>query len=249
MDPEHLLLPEVVGQSARISMSTGYLELIQTFCHLPLPSSVHNDPHVNSKRPRSKFKVSRGGGRHFSRDITAIDHEMESLGLEDSDSESSSGEESSEESSDDGLGGTAKASAAEPEMSRAERKALKKAQGAKKKGPPGVGALPEGSDEDESDGEPLPDRNNMGPSRKEKSVSRHFPHFLFLHATSPDPSHRPHAQPLSQRSSGQRTSRRQLPKSPRRRQDGPVQKGHGTTPRGQTTSREGGRREKGQGRG
>ena len=100
---------------------------------------------------------------------------METLGLEDqgSDSEEEGSDASSEEeSSDDGLGGGGGSGAGnkreEPELTRAERKALKKAQGNKKKGPPGAGALPEGSDEDESEGEPLPDRNNMGPSRKDK---------------------------------------------------------------------------------
>jgi hypothetical protein len=119
----------------------------------------------------SKFKVSRGGGRHFSRDISVVDHGMETLGLEDegSDSNEESSEEESE-SSDDGLGGGgggASSARAEPEMTRAERKALKKAQSGKKKGQPGPGDLP-GSSEDESEDEPLPDRNNMGPSRKEK---------------------------------------------------------------------------------
>jgi hypothetical protein len=121
---------------------------------------------------RSKFKVSRGGGRHFSRDITAIDHEMETLGLEDEGSDSNnSSEESEEESSDDGLGGGGGPSAKqqEPEMTRAERKALKKAQGGKKKGGvPAVGDLPENSDE-ESEEEPL-ELPKPGPSRRERYV-------------------------------------------------------------------------------
>jgi hypothetical protein len=115
----------------------------------------------------SKFKVSRGGGRHFSRDISTIDHGMESLGLgedEDSDEE----EESSEEESDDGLGGGSSNQQSAPEMTRAERKALKKAQAGKKGGKaPAVGDIPEGS-ESESDDEPLPTRESMGPSRREK---------------------------------------------------------------------------------
>jgi hypothetical protein len=116
----------------------------------------------------SKFKVSRGGGRHFSRDITAIDHEMETLGLEDEGSDDSE-EESEEESSDDGLGGNAGGSKQqEPEMTRAERKALKKAQGGKKKGVPAVGDLPENSDE-ESEEEPL-ELPKPGPSRRERYV-------------------------------------------------------------------------------
>jgi hypothetical protein len=98
----------------------------------------------------SKFKVSRGGGRHFSRDITAIDHEMETLGLE------------------DGNAGGSSAKQQEPEMTRAERKALKKAQGGKKKGVPAVGDLPENSDE-ESEEEPL-ELPKPGPSRRERYV-------------------------------------------------------------------------------
>jgi hypothetical protein len=120
----------------------------------------------------SKFKVSRGGGRHFSRDITAIDHEMETLGLEDEGSDDSNSESDSEESSDDGLGGGnaggSSAKQQEPEMTRAERKALKKAQGGKKKGVPAVGDLPENSDE-ESEEEPL-ELPKPGPSRRERYV-------------------------------------------------------------------------------
>ena len=147
---------------ANVGLYPSNRKLTRLLISLP---AHHNDV------ARSKFKVSRGGGRHFSRDISVVDHGMETLGLEDegSDSEEESSEEESE-SSDDGLGGGgggAQASRAEPEMTRAERKALKKAQSGKKKGQPGPGDLP-GSSDDESEDEPLPDRNNMGPSRKEK---------------------------------------------------------------------------------
>ncbi|KAH8089004.1 hypothetical protein HD553DRAFT_304921 [Filobasidium floriforme] len=145
-----------------------------------------------SSRGRGKFKVSRGGGRHFSRDVTAIDHEMETLGLEDEGSDSNNvSEESEEESSDDGLGGgsSAKQQQQEPEMSRAERKALKKAQGGKKKGGvPAVGDLPENSDE-ESEEEPLklpnPKDKKLEPSRREREEAQKkaaAEHYQKMHA-------------------------------------------------------------------
>lgn len=100
---------------------------------------------------------------------------MAGLGLDGEGSESESEEESEEESSDDGLGGGGSNKPQEPEMTRAERKALKKAQGGKKgAAAPAVGDLPEAS-EDESEDEPLPSRANMGPSRKEKSVTTFVP--------------------------------------------------------------------------
>lgn len=93
--------------------------------------------------PDSKFKVARGGGRHFSRDLDPRRAAQE---------EESSEEESSEEESSDEddvpagptatlapemaalnlkLGNTEAVHVDEPQMSRADRKAMKKAQAAK----------------------------------------------------------------------------------------------------------------------
>lgn len=118
----------------------------------------------------SKFKISRGGGRHFSRDIAVVDQEMENLGLGGSDDES----ESDEEESDDEQGAGSKEE--QPEMSRAERKAMKKAQAGKKAGAQGGGrGLPPQSDEEEESEEEEVDPMlqsgplaRQGPSRRER---------------------------------------------------------------------------------
>ncbi len=116
--------------------------------------------------------MSRGGGRHFSRDIAPIDHEMENLGLgEDSDEEDS---DSEEESSDEAGGSKPRVEA--PELTRAERKAMKKAGGskpvAKKSAKPADDDSEESSEEEDDDNDlkqtgPLA---RTGPSRKERSV-------------------------------------------------------------------------------
>lgn len=123
-------------------------------------------PRPNTPTPYSKFKVSRGGGRHFSRDI-AIDHQMENLGLGASGSEedSSSEEESEPETNTASPYANVKLGPVEPEMTRAERKAMKKVQAGKGKGKGESGE--EGSEEEE---EALPTRDSFGPSRKEKYV-------------------------------------------------------------------------------
>lgn len=117
----------------------------------------------------SKFKISRGGGRHFSRDIAVVDQEMENLGLGNSEEDSES-EESSEE--EEGRG------ADQPEMTRAERKAMKKAQ-AGKRTTTSAGAAralpPQSEEEDESEESEDVDKMlqsgplaRQGPSRKER---------------------------------------------------------------------------------
>ncbi|KAK8846811.1 hypothetical protein IAR55_005899 [Kwoniella newhampshirensis] len=118
-----------------------------------------------SSRGRGKFKVARGGGRHFSRDL-------DPRRAEPSESESSSEEETSSEEEDDGpsaadiaklapemaamnikLGNTeAIEIPEEEEMSRAEKRALKKAQGAKKV----AIQEPEDSESESSDEEDAP---------------------------------------------------------------------------------------------
>ncbi|KAJ9106997.1 hypothetical protein QFC19_002865 [Naganishia cerealis] len=139
------------------------------------------DSKASSSRGRGKFKVSRGGGRHFSRDIAVVDQEMENLGLGGSDDDE---DDSSEESSDD-EGGGAGGRSAEPEMSRAERKAMKKAQAGKKSTQQqgsAAKALPPQSEEEES-GEESEEVDKMlqsgplartGPTRKERAWFARF---------------------------------------------------------------------------
>ncbi|TYJ54279.1 hypothetical protein B9479_005038 [Cryptococcus floricola] len=115
-----------------------------------------------SSRGRGKFKVARGGGRHFSRDLDPR------FNQEDEASESSSEEE--EESEDEPepvvklapemaalnlkLGNTVSADEqnGEEEMSRAERKAMKKAQAAQKP----IVEESESNSDDEEEKKPAP---------------------------------------------------------------------------------------------
>jgi hypothetical protein len=124
----------------------------------------------------SKFKVSRGGGRHFSRDIATVDHEMENLGLgESGDEEEESEEESSSEEEDGGPAKPSRVKIEEPEMSRAERKAMKKAGGAKV----AAKAKQQATSEEESGEESASDDEmrqtgplaRTGPSRKDRWVT------------------------------------------------------------------------------
>jgi len=142
-----------------------------------------------SSRGRGKFKVSRGGGRHFSRDIATVDHEMENLGLgEDSDEEEESEEESSSEEEDGVAAKPSRVKIEEPEMSRAERKAMKKAGGPKA----AVKAKQQASSEEESGEESSDDDLRQtgplarsGPSRKDREAAEaaaKAEHYRKLHA-------------------------------------------------------------------
>lgn len=144
--------------------------------------------HALSLMGDSKFKVSRGGGRHFSRDL---DPRRAIQGSSEDEEESSEEETSSDEDEGPGsaaatlapemaamnlkLGNTEAVHVDEPEMSRAERKAMKKAQAAKK-----VQQEESGSEESsEEEVQAAPARRAPAPakgkaaeqSRKEKYVS------------------------------------------------------------------------------
>ncbi|CAE7231373.1 unnamed protein product [Rhizoctonia solani] len=103
-------------------------------------------------RGTGKFKQKRGGGRSFSRDMV-LDSDGVASGTDrrasrrkkqeeegDDDEEDEEEEEEEEEGPNE----------AQPELSRAERKALKKQQGAKGKGK-GIGTIKEGSEDSEDD--------------------------------------------------------------------------------------------------
>ncbi|KAK4178500.1 casein kinase substrate phosphoprotein PP28-domain-containing protein [Triangularia setosa] len=119
-----------------------------------------------SSRGRGKFrKFTRGGGKHFSKNLRPLDADGNEVGMwgdapeKDEEDEDSSEEESSEEESDDDDANPAKAAAAAAaaELSREERKKQKKA--AKeaaikaKKGPVQVGDMPSDSEESEEEEE------------------------------------------------------------------------------------------------
>ncbi|KAG8723187.1 hypothetical protein FRC12_019723 [Ceratobasidium sp. 428] len=112
-------------------------------------------------RGSGKFKQKRGGGRSFSRDMV-LDSDGVASGTdrrasrrkkqqgeeEDEEEEEEEEEEDEEEEEEEEEEEGEPASSAQPELSRAERKALKKKQGAKQKG--GIGTIKEGESGEES---------------------------------------------------------------------------------------------------
>ncbi|CAE6459163.1 unnamed protein product [Rhizoctonia solani] len=124
-------------------------------------------------RGSGKFKQKRGGGRSFSRDMV-LDSDGVASGTDpranrrkkleqesDEDDDDESGEEEEdeddEEEESDGAGPS---ELAQPEMTRAERKALKKQQGTKQKGK-GIGTIKEGSEEGSEDDSDLINPNRV----------------------------------------------------------------------------------------
>ncbi|CAE6512662.1 unnamed protein product [Rhizoctonia solani] len=122
-------------------------------------------------RGTGKFKQKRGGGRSFSRDMV-LDSDgiasgtdrranrrkkQEEEGDDDDEEESEEEEEEEEEEESDDAGPSG---SAQPEMTRAERKALKKQQGAKQKGK-GIGTIKEGSGEESEDDSDLVNPNHV----------------------------------------------------------------------------------------
>ncbi|KAK4463322.1 putative casein kinase [Cladorrhinum samala] len=92
---------------------------------------------ATSSRGRGKFrKFTRGGGKHFSKNLRPLDADGNEMGLwgdapekdEDEDSEEGSSEEGSEEESEEDDAGPSKPAAASAELSREERRNQKKAQ-------------------------------------------------------------------------------------------------------------------------
>ncbi|KAJ5639823.1 uncharacterized protein N7484_007685 [Penicillium longicatenatum] len=127
-----------------------------------------------------KFKPSRGGGKHFSRDLQPLDKDGNAVGLwrepadevPSSSEEESSSEESSEESDAEGAGPSTSTPANSAELTREERrnqaKAKKQAALARRnKAAAQVGDLPP-SDSDASEDEALPaNPNHTAQSRKQ----------------------------------------------------------------------------------
>ncbi|KAH7108422.1 casein kinase substrate phosphoprotein PP28-domain-containing protein [Auriculariales sp. MPI-PUGE-AT-0066] len=126
-----------------------------------------------------KFKTRRGGGRSFSKDMH-LDSEGTAVGTdprarrprpgdveeedEDDEDEEEEEEESSEEEEDATAAAGTSATPAGQELSRAERKALKKKQGPKK-GAPGAA---KGSDDEEDDDD---DDDLVNPNHVQKKLT------------------------------------------------------------------------------
>ncbi|KAI1169692.1 hypothetical protein F4777DRAFT_572154 [Nemania sp. FL0916] len=133
-----------------------------------MPRGGQAAPGANSRGRGGKFKkFTRGGGKHFSRDLRPLDADGNEVSMwsgnaqknsDDDEDEDDSDEDSEEEDSEDESG--AGPSQPQRELSREERKAQKKAQkdaaiARRQKAQVQVGDLPsDSSEEDEDDGMP-----------------------------------------------------------------------------------------------
>lgn len=141
-------------------------------------------PGANSRGRGGKFKkYTRGGGKHFSRDLRPLDADGNEIdmwsadakkkGSSDEDSEEDSEEEESEEEDSDDAGpSTQSQSAAElsREERRKEKKARKDAAIARSKKPVEVGDLPPSDSEEEEEEEDMPVNPNH--SRKARNQTK-----------------------------------------------------------------------------
>ncbi|TGJ84464.1 hypothetical protein E0Z10_g4319 [Xylaria hypoxylon] len=147
-------------------------------------------PGANSRGRGGKFKkFTRGGGKHFSRDLRPLDADGNEVSMwsenaqkkkggasddddDDDDSEEDSEEDSDEDSDDDSDAGP---SQAQQEQTREERRAAKKAQkdaavAKKQKGQIQVGDLPSDSEEEEEDDMPA-NPNHSKAARQQTRVA------------------------------------------------------------------------------
>ncbi|KAL7620080.1 hypothetical protein AAE478_010630 [Parahypoxylon ruwenzoriense] len=116
-------------------------------------------PGANSRGRGGKFKkFTRGGGKHYSRDLRPLDAEGNEISMWSEDAQRAddgSEEEGSEEDDSEEEDSDAGPSQQKPEVTREERKQVKKAQKeaaiAKKKKAVQVGDMPTDSEEDEDD--------------------------------------------------------------------------------------------------
>ncbi|KAI1478556.1 casein kinase substrate phosphoprotein PP28-domain-containing protein [Daldinia eschscholtzii] len=121
--------------------------------------SGRGGPGGNSRGRGGKFKkYTRGGGKHFSRDLRPLDADGNEISMWSQDAQKGSEQESEEESSEEESSeeeGDAGPSQQNAELTREERKQAKKAQKeaaiAKKKKTVQVGDLPTDSEEEEED--------------------------------------------------------------------------------------------------
>ncbi|KAI0206611.1 hypothetical protein F4808DRAFT_789 [Astrocystis sublimbata] len=120
-------------------------------------------PGASSRGRGGKFKkFTRGGGKHFSKDLRPLDADGNEVSMwsqnakKGSDDSEEDSDEDSEEDSDEDSDDSAGPSQGGPELTREERKAQKKAQkdaaiARRKKGQVQVGDLPSDSEEEEDD--------------------------------------------------------------------------------------------------
>ncbi|KAK8131098.1 hypothetical protein PG984_007536 [Apiospora sp. TS-2023a] len=145
--------------------------------------SGRGGPGGNSRGRGGKFKkFTRGGGKHFSRDLKPLDADGNEIGMwgeggDKKDEDDSSEEESSEEESsdEDDAGPSSKTPAAE--LSREERRKQKADQKAaailkKKKGAVQVGDMPSDDSEESSDDDSAPMPANPNHSKASRNMAK-----------------------------------------------------------------------------
>jgi hypothetical protein len=143
-------------------------------------AGARGGPGANSRGRGGKFKkFTRGGGKHFSRDLKPLDADGNEIGMwgggkkPEDDSEEDSEEESEEESDSDEAGPSAPKPAGE--LSREERKKEKKARkdaaaARAKKGAIQVGDMPSSdSEEEDSDEEDMPANPNHSSKARQQA--------------------------------------------------------------------------------
>ncbi|KAL2171441.1 hypothetical protein VTG60DRAFT_2848 [Thermothelomyces hinnuleus] len=142
-------------------------------------------PGGNSRGRGGKFKkFTRGGGKHFSRDLRPVDADGNEISMwaldaqaqrpEDDDDEGSSEEESSEEESDDGAGPSTQSQPVTQlsrEERRREKKARKEAAIAKARKTVEVGDLPPSESEEEEDDDMPANPNHTRQARNQTKIS------------------------------------------------------------------------------
>ncbi|ATY64709.1 Casein kinase phospho PP28 [Cordyceps militaris] len=129
-------------------------------------------PAANSRGRGGKFKkYTRGGGRHFSRDLQPADAEGNKVSMWSPHAQhSDEDEDEDEESSDDDAVGPVPAADASREDRKAQKKAKKQAAIAKSQGHTvEVGDMPS-TDEDESEGEMPANPNHSKAARKQTAA-------------------------------------------------------------------------------
>ncbi|KAH6847386.1 casein kinase substrate phosphoprotein PP28-domain-containing protein [Chaetomium sp. MPI-CAGE-AT-0009] len=141
-------------------------------------------PGANSRGRGGKFKkYTRGGGKHFSRDLRPLDADGNEIDMwsadakkkgSDEDSEEDSEEEESEEEEDDDAGPSVQSQSA-AELSREERRKEKKARKdaaiARSKKPVEVGDLPPSDSEEEEDDDMPANPNHSRKARNQTKAS------------------------------------------------------------------------------
>jgi hypothetical protein len=143
-------------------------------------------PGANSRGRGGKFKkYTRGGGKHFSRDLRPLDADGNEIDMwsadakkktsSDEDSEEDSEEEESEEEDSDNAAGPSAQNQSAAELSREERRKEKKARKdaaiARSKKPVEVGDLPPSDSEEEEDDDMPANPNHSRKARNQTKVA------------------------------------------------------------------------------